>query len=140
MPLHRIAIRIVQAHPDVAKRHNSAKRIGDAREQASQISAAGDGTRERDNRLVNLSGRCLHSPDHSYFCLLLCGGNADAKDLADCFQTLTRSSGVSSASAEVICRYEPALSQLSEGPRPETPRMADSVISTAPGSRPRQRP
>ena len=62
---HHVAVRIVQAHPDVVKPDNPAKRFGYAREQTSQVSAAGDGTRERDNRLVYVGGGCLHSPDHN---------------------------------------------------------------------------
>jgi hypothetical protein len=52
MPLHHVAVGIMQAQPDMIEPDNSAKRFGYAREQTSQVSAAGDRTRERDHSLI----------------------------------------------------------------------------------------
>ena len=52
VPLHGVYVGIVQNQPEVIKPDNAAKGFGHAREEAPQISAAGDGTRERDHRLI----------------------------------------------------------------------------------------
>src|ERR1035438_6508539 len=52
---------------DMVKPDSPAKSFAYAREQASQVSAAGYRTRELDNSLVNVGGGCLHSPDHKCF-------------------------------------------------------------------------
>ena len=50
--------------------YDSAKRFGDAQEEASQVRAAGDRTRENDDRLVNFSGGGCHG-SISYLTFLL---------------------------------------------------------------------
>ena len=55
VPLHGVAVGIVQNQPDMIKADDSAKRFGYAREQTSQVSAAGDRTRERHHSLI----KCL---------------------------------------------------------------------------------
>ena len=61
MPLHGVAVGIVQNQPDMIEADNSAKRFGYAREQTSQVRAAGDRTRERDHSLIKcvLAGAVL---------------------------------------------------------------------------------
>jgi hypothetical protein len=73
------------------------------------------------------SNYTLGTGTHNWFCLLLRGGKAIAKYLADCIQTLTRGRRLSWAGAEVICRRESALPM-------EEPRGPHSV-SSANGAR-----
>ena len=51
------------------KSDNSAERFGHAREQTSQVGAAGNRMRERDNSLVNVGGGGPQSANHNQFLL-----------------------------------------------------------------------
>ena len=52
--LHRIRVWIVEDHAEMIKTDNSPKRVGHTRQQASQVGAARERTRQGDNRLIDV--------------------------------------------------------------------------------------
>src|SRR4030095_11059696 len=74
--------------------NDPAHRFSHTREQAFQITAAGDGTRERDHRFVDLRRRCPQSLDDHFVSSPALTGNTIAKDLTNAFMNLRASADV----------------------------------------------
>ena len=108
MTLHRVVLGIVQSQANVVEADDSPNPTPHTREQAFQVTAAGDRTRERDNRLIDLR-LCLHSRDHHFFVSCF-DGNTIPKRLLNGFRHLRASADFVDKcrshlpNDEVICR------------------------------------